>query len=298
MKGDRESAADLKSLLQEGPWDAAVDVSGSVPAVVGRSAELLAPATGHYTFVSTISAYRDWPHAPVDEDSPLWDGYPDLDPVTRQWDPDAYGPLKVGCEMACERAFGKERLLILRPHVVLGPREYVGRLQWWLTRIHRGGDILVPAPDRGIQPVDVRDLSLFLLERVENLDNGVYNVAPKMGEATFGDMLNACADAVGVTNWPIIFVWVDEDWLTSRGVTEWTELPLWRNAAAPWSMRTDRAHAAGLRCRPLTRTVADTWAWLRRGGRPVEHERFSEHGINPAREQMLLKRWLTEHPQS
>lgn len=296
VKGDRERASDLVSLLRAGPWDAAVDVSGSVPAVVGRSAELLGPAVGHYTFVSTISAYRDWPHAAVDEGSPLWSGDPSLDPPTRRWDPDAYGPLKVGCEMACLKAFEKERLLILRPHVVLGPREYVGRLQWWLTRVHRGGKILAPAPDRGIQPIDVRDLAIFLLSQVENHDAGVYNVAPESGKATFADMLKACTEAVGTSRQPVEFVWADEDWLTRAGVTQWTELPLWRNATAPWGMNTDRARAAGLNCRPLAQTVSDTWAWLECGGQPVGHERFTEHGIDPAREAMLIKRWLTEHP--
>jgi hypothetical protein len=29
---------------------------------------------------------------------------------------------------------------------------------------------------------------------------------------------------------------------------------------------TERAQAAGLRCRPVAETVADTWAWLRDGG--------------------------------
>ncbi|GID33349.1 nucleoside-diphosphate-sugar epimerase [Paractinoplanes brasiliensis] len=296
--GDRESPSDLVALAKEGPWDAAIDVSGSVPAVVARSAKILAPAVGHYTFVSTISAYRDWPHAAVDEGSALWDGDPGLDPGTRRWDPDTYGPLKVGCEIACGNAFGSDRLLVLRPHVVLGPYEYVGRLQWWLDRVRRGGRILVPAPDRGIQPVDVRDLSDFLLERVRDGDAGVYNVAPNNDEATFGDMLTACADVVGPADKRVRFVWADEDWLVEQGVTQWTELPLWRNAAAPWSMSAERARAAGLRCRPIAETVADTWAWLHSGGRPVDHERFGEHGIAPDREQELIRRWLTEHPQS
>jgi hypothetical protein len=73
-----------------------IDVSGSVPAVVGRSARLLADVVEHCVFVSTISAYRDWPHAPVTELSPLWDGKPDFDPGTRAWDPDAYGSLRSG----------------------------------------------------------------------------------------------------------------------------------------------------------------------------------------------------------
>jgi hypothetical protein len=84
---------------------------------------------------------------------------------------------------------------------------------------------------------------------------------------------------------------VGEDWLVEQGVVQWTELPLWRNATAPWDMNVDRAHAAGLRCRALTDTVADAWTWLRSRERVVEHERFAEHGIAPGKEAAIIERW-------
>jgi hypothetical protein len=44
----------------------------------------------------------------------------------------------------------------------LGPREYVGRLPWWLHRVKQGGDVLAPGdPSRFIQPIDVRDVADF-----------------------------------------------------------------------------------------------------------------------------------------
>jgi 2'-hydroxyisoflavone reductase len=297
IRGDRENVDDLRRLARQGPWDVVVDVAGSVPAVVSASAKILADVAERSVFVSTISAYRDWPHAPVDEGSALWDGDPDLDPGTRAWDPDAYGPLKVGCEDACRRAFGDERLLILRPHVVLGRYEYVGRLPWWLGRMRRDGRVLAPAPDRAIQPVDVRDLSRFLLDQVEAGARGVFNVAAPPGGETYGDMMRACSQVVADDSVePAELVWVDEDWLVAQGVTQWTELPLWRNAAAPWGMNVDRAVAAGLRTRPLAETVLDAWEWLVGGGQPVAHERFAEHGIAPEREAALIERCLAERP--
>lgn len=42
IHGDRENATDLRRLAAHGPWDVMIDVSGSVPAVVGRSARMLA----------------------------------------------------------------------------------------------------------------------------------------------------------------------------------------------------------------------------------------------------------------
>jgi 2'-hydroxyisoflavone reductase len=299
VTGDREVLADLQTLARRGPWDVVIDAAGSVPAVVQRGAKVLADVAERCVFVSTISAYRDWPHAPVDETSPLWAGDPDADPGTRRWDPDAYGPLKVGCEMACLAAFGERRLLTLRPHVVLGPYEYVGRLPWWLARMRRGGQVLAPAPDRDVQPIDVRDLARFLVGGVEQGTAGVFNVAPPPWAASFADMLLACVAAVAPdAERPVELIWVDEDWLVKQGVTQWTELPLWRNAASPWAMNTERARDAGLRCRPLSETVADTWTWLRAGGQVVAHERFAEHGVAPDREAMLIRRWLFAHPHS
>ncbi|GAA2455939.1 NAD-dependent epimerase/dehydratase family protein [Actinomadura vinacea] len=288
VQGDWEDRWDVARLAGHGPWDVVVDVAGSIPAVVRNVARSLAPVTGRYVFISTISAYRDWPYAPVDESSPLWDSTPDHDPGTRRWDPDAYGPLKVGCELAIRREFGDD-VLVIRPHVILGPHEYVGRLAWWLRRIDRGGRVLAPAPpDRGFQPVDVRDVASFTLDQVGQGSNGVYNVAAPIGRDTYGALLAACKE---VTGGAAEIVWVDEQWLLRQGVVEWTELPLWRALPNAWAMDAGRAQAEGLRCRPLEVTVRDTWAWLSNGGRPVDHERFAEHGIAPAREAGLLAEW-------
>jgi 2'-hydroxyisoflavone reductase len=292
VHGDRERGPDVTRLAATGPWDVVIDVAGSIPAVVRDSARLLADAVGRYVFISTISAYRDWPYQPVSEDSPLWDGDADYDPGTRTWDPDAYGPLKVGCEIALREKFGVDRLLIVRPHVVLGPDEYVGRLPWWLSRMRRGGQVIAPGPNRGIQPIDVRDLCRFVLDQVTHGVHGVFNVAAPVGRETYGDMLTACVDAVaGVADRPVELIWVDEDWLVDKGVVQWTELPLWRNAPAPWEMDVSRALRAGLASRPLAATVLDTWSWLRHGGQPVEHERSAQHGINAAKERQLLAEW-------
>ncbi|MFI5708982.1 NAD-dependent epimerase/dehydratase family protein [Kribbella sp. NPDC051620] len=241
FRGDWESEADVFHLASLGPWDAVIDVAGVIPSLVKRCARALAPVADRYVFMSTISAYRDWPYKAVDESSPLWEADPDYDPGTRSWDPDAYGPLKVGCELAVAREFGADRALVLRPHVVLGPREYVGRLPWWLARVERGGRVIVPAPDRSIQPVDVRDLAAFALDRAEARDVGVYNVAAPPGRDIFSGLLDACRE---VTGGDVESVWVEEQWLIDQGVTQWTELPLWRALPTAWSMATNRAESS------------------------------------------------------
>lgn len=286
IHGDRESLEDLRRLAEAGPWDAVVDVAGSVPTVVRDSARALAGTVGRYAFVSTVSAYAQWPHEPVSEDSPLHPARPDWDPGFRHWDASIYGPLKSGCEAAITREYEPDRVLVVRPGVVLGPHEYVGRMRWWLNRCRRGGRILAPGSvDRVIQPVDVRDVAQFLLDQVAAEASGPFNIAAPPGRDTYGSLLHACLDVTGGT---AEVVWVDEQWLVEHGAGQWTELPLWRTAQGTWAMDASRARTAGLHCRALRDTVADTWAWLADGGEAVEHERQAEHGIDPGKEHDLL----------
>lgn len=81
---------------------------------------------------------------------------------------------------------------------------------------------------------------------------------------------------------------MDQDWLAGQQVRQWTEIPLWRTAPGTWSMDTAKAQSEGLACRPLSETVSDVWAWMNEGGRPVEHERDAEHGIDPTKERRIL----------
>ncbi|MFE5828310.1 NAD-dependent epimerase/dehydratase family protein [Streptomyces erythrochromogenes] len=204
------------------------------------------------------------------------------------WDgPDwYYGRQKAGAERATTAAFGDDRAVILRPGVILGPGEYVGRLPWWLTRAARGGRMLTPgAPDKSIQPIDVRDVAAFALDQAAAEQGGAYNCVAPIGRETMAGFLTACVLATGGDTH---LAWAPDKLLLDHGVQQWTELPLWRTHAGVWKIDSTRAQAAGLVSRPLAETVADTWTWLRAGGAPVEHPRWAEHGITPEREALIL----------
>ncbi|WP_323136042.1 hypothetical protein [Streptomyces sp. NBC_01481] len=53
-------------------------------------------------------------------------------------------------------------------------------------------------------------------------------------------------------------------------------------------MDASKAVATGMRCRPIEKTVADAWAWMRADGHRVEHPRWAEHGIAPEKEAAIL----------
>jgi len=67
LRGDRTSAEDLLQLSAR-DWDAVIDTSTIAPVHVAASAQLLAGHVGHYTYVSTISVYRDQPREPATEE--------------------------------------------------------------------------------------------------------------------------------------------------------------------------------------------------------------------------------------
>ncbi|WP_327296984.1 MULTISPECIES: NAD-dependent epimerase/dehydratase family protein [unclassified Streptomyces] len=289
VRGDREHEEDLARLVEAGPWDAIVDVCGYVPRVVGASVAALAESAPTYLFISSINARPGWPAEPVDESSSRHDGNPDAGP-----DDGDYGKLKAGCEMVVEQRF-PGRTLILEPGLIIGPHDRARRLTWWLRRAAQGGRMVAPgAPDREMQLIDVRDIAIFGLDRIEAEDSGMYMVSGTAANATWGEFLGACSAATGDK---AELVWVDEEILTGHEITVWTELPLWAplegETAAVWKPSSAKAIAAGLHCRPVNESIHSTAAWL--FGPGGLDEAFGEDrtgreakGITPEREQTLL----------
>lgn len=288
-RGDRRNVADLEELADAGPWDAVVDSSGYVPREVLSACKRLQAAAGRYVSVSTVSVYRGWPTEPLSENSEVLYCPPDAGPdfgEDVEDGPTKYGYQKSGCERAAEVTFGSERSTILRPGVILGPYEYVGRLPWWLRRVAAGGRVIAPGtPNKSIQPVDVRDLAEFAIRAIVDEISGVYDVTAPIGRETFGELLNACAQVTGSN---ADFIWVPDRELIAYGVRQWSELPLWRTFPGVWQVDATAAHAQGLNCRALAETVSDTWSWMQEGDALPVDERASEIGLSEEHEQLIL----------
>ncbi len=89
-------------------------------------------------------------------------------------------------------------------------------------------------------------------------------------------------------------VWVTADFLAQQGIGAWTELPFWLppdEAAPHYSADTSRAAAAGLFCRPVADTVADTWAWMQAGGVARPKAGRPPAGLAPEKERAALAAW-------
>lgn len=269
LLGDR--TGDLGALAGRS-WDAAIDTCGFEPGPVARSSAL---EIGHLVFVSSISAYPAWPEEQVDEDSPVWSE-----------EVDDYGPLKVACERAAEAARAG-RVAIVRAGLLCGPYDNIARLSWWIERIAAGGDVLAPgAPGRELQLIDARDLAAWMVQLAERGESGTFNGTAPRGQTTMGAVLEA---AIAATGSDARLHWRADDALVAAGVEPWSELPLWLPAPGNRAVGTERARAAGLRCRPVAETVADTWAWMR-SGEPVSDYRaqMRPDGLRREREAQLL----------
>src|SRR5436190_4166509 len=135
--GDRSS--DL-GRLEGREFDAVIDTCGYLPVELRASAAALA-SCGRYCFVSSISAYASFAHAPVRESDALAasDGIAEDDRDRARH----YGPQKAACERVVAAAFG-ERALIVRPGLIVGPGDPTGRFSHWPWRALAGGEILVP----------------------------------------------------------------------------------------------------------------------------------------------------------
>lgn len=282
VHGDRAEPATLAAVAQGGPFDVVVDTCGFVPRVVLASAQVLAPVCDRYVFVSSISAHPEPYDTVLSEESPVWRCAPDAGP-----DDGDYGVLKAGCERAVTSVLG-DRATVVRPGLILGPLENVGRLPWWLGRLARGGDVLAPgSPDRPFQAVDGRDLAAFCVEAGRRGLGGAFDVTGPAGRDTWGDLLELSAGTTGAGG---RLVWTDDQRVLDAGVGPWTELPMWLppdpDYAHFFDVSTGRARSAGLSCRPLAETVADTWTWLQSLDGPFPAARG--HGIDPAKEAAVL----------
>jgi 2'-hydroxyisoflavone reductase len=256
---------------------------------VGESARILSGHAETYAFVSSISAFRDWPAHPVDESSATHGCTSDAGS-----DDGDYGELKAGCERAVQEGFDG-RVLLLNPGLILGPYENVGRLPWWLRRVARGGALLAPGdPTVEMQVIDARDIAAFGLDHLHAGTEGRFLTSGPPGNTTFGGWLSDC---VAVTRSDAELVWVPDDVLAEHQVEMWTELPLWLPAgpdtAGTWRASVDKALAAGLRCRPVIDTVRDTWSWMTANGVDTlpTYRDTPDHGIDPGKEQVILAAW-------
>ena len=290
--GDRNGQLDA---LKNRKWDVVIDNPTSAPVWVRDAAQILKGNVDRYVFISTISVYADTSKPGTDETAPLakYNG-PDAMKESRESiiasKFQLYGPLKALSEQEAEKWFPKQTLIV-RPGLIVGPRDETDRFSYWPVRIDRGGEVMAPGePSDPVQFIDGRDLAEWIIRMVEKRETGIYNATGPDKTLGVGAMLEGIKTA-NKSN--ANFTWVNTDFLEAQKVAPWSDMPVWvpprGEEAGMGRLSIQRALAKGLTFRPLADTARDTLAWFK--SQPAERQAKLKAGLSPEREAEVLAAW-------
>ena len=257
LVGDRE---DNLEALKNGTWDVVIDNSGRKTKWTEDTAKLLKDRVEFYMYTSSISVYYPFVGEDFSEERSLVTKIPD-DADEQEQQTYAYGVMKATSELATIKYFGQERSMIVRPTLIVGPGDRTDRFPYWLCRLEKGGDIIIPGSrEEVVQYIDVRDLAQWMIRLSENKAAGTYNGSGP----GFAMTTNAFVHGIHANyNSPVRYVQIDDsDFLKENsiiGIQPWViQLPRYAGMS-----RSDnrKAIAAGLQFRPLSQTVRATHKW-------------------------------------
>jgi 2'-hydroxyisoflavone reductase len=290
--GDRNGQLDA---LKDRQWDVVLDNPTSAPVWVRDAAQILKGNVQRYVFISTISVYADTSKPGTDENAPVAK-YTGQDAMKESRETiiaskyALYGPLKALAEAEAEKWFPK-KTLIIRPGLIVGPRDETDRFTYWPVRIDRGGEVLAPGdPGDPVQFIDARDLAEWTIRMVENGETGIYNATGPAKKLGIGEMLDGIK---GANKSNAKFTWVPADFLEQQKVAPWSDMPVWipprGEEAGGNQISNQRAIAKGLTFRPLAETSRDTLAWFK--ALPQDRQSHLKAGLTPDREAEVLSAW-------
>src|SRR5438034_10735714 len=205
--GDRNGQLDA---LKSRQWEVVIDNPTTLPAWVRDAAQILKGNVERYVFISTVSVYGE-PKTGPDENAPT-EKYEGADPYKETLEAmkaggyKTYGPLKALSEKEAEKWF-PGKTLIIRPGLIVGPRDETDRFTYWPVRIDRGGEVVAPGISSDpVQFIDARDLAEWTIRMVENRETGIYNATGPSKQLRVGGMLDQIKAALKSN---ATFAWAD-----------------------------------------------------------------------------------------
>jgi 2'-hydroxyisoflavone reductase len=233
-------------------------------------------------YISTVSVYADF-STPNHESSPVATL---VDETVEEVTGETYGALKALCEQRVTSEIDADRLAVLRPTYICGPGDHTDRFSYWPVRTRMGGEMLWPgSPDDNVQIIDVRDLANFTVDCVDREIHGTYN----MVNADSYGMAGLLEDCRAVTGASVDPIWVDAEFLESKGLTDGRDFPIWRGSDGFAKFSTDRAVRAGMHNRPARETARDLLTWW--DTLPAERTASTRAGLSPEKEAEVLAAW-------
>lgn len=279
--------------LQGREWDAVLDNPTTLPFWVRDVGQALQGRAGRYLFISTLSAYNPAGVEHIDEGSPLhtYDGDPlAVTPeIYAQRQGALYGPMKAAAEAESRRWFGEDAVIV-RPGLIVGPRDGTDRFTYWPLRLERGGDVVAPGDGTDpVQIIDVRDLVEWCVRLVEDGTRGTFNgVGPRL-PLSMASQLHGIQGALS-GDLATRLHWIPAEFLRAQGVRPWSEMTTWFGPNVPLSRTSnERSVAAGLTYRSLAQTTLDTLAWFR--SLPADRQGTLRAGLAVDTEARVLEAW-------
>lgn len=257
LVGDRE---DNLEALKKRKWDVVIDNSGRKTEWTNDTAKLLVDNVGYYMYTSSISVYYPFTGDDFTEGRQLITEIP-ADAEEGEKRTYEYGVMKATSEIATVKHFGEDRSIIVRPTLIVGPGDRTDRFPYWVARLEKGGDVIIPGKaDEVVQYIDVRDLAEWMIRLLENKSAGTYNGSGPGFEMT----TNAFVHGIHASfNSPINYTQIDDIAFLQEnalyGIQPWViQLPKYAGMS-----KSDNSKAinAGLTFRSLSDTVKATKEW-------------------------------------
>ncbi len=255
--GDRE---DNLEALKNRKWDVVIDNSGRKTKWTEDTARLLKDQVEYYMYTSSISVYYPFIGDDFSESRSLVTKVPDNITEDEKYTYE-YGVMKATSELATKEHFGAERSIIVRPALIVGPGDRTDRFPYWLARLEKGGDIIIPGQrNEVVQYIDVRDLAEWMIRLIENKTTGIYNASGP----GFSMTTNAFVHGIHANyNSPVNYIQIDDlDFLKENGIIgiqPWViQLPKYAGMS---KSDNSKAMEADLTFRSLSQTVRDTKDW-------------------------------------
>lgn len=287
LRGFRSADVDDQDLsaLAHRHFDVAVDVWPNDPVEVASAAEFLKDRVGHHLYVSSIAAYdsREFERAGIEENAPLepWNG-----PGRR------YNRGKAESERRLHAALD-EKVTIVRPGPIKGPRDTTPDLLAWLLRAQNGGQHIGPGGgDDPIELVDVKDVARFLMLAIDRSIYGTFNLTGR--PMRFREFLAACNAATGSD---AHFEWIPQAFLRQHGLETDSALrtfagnfPLWRPKGAQpglFQVSSEKAFRAGWQIRAFQETALDCLTDFRSRTQTLDWEDY----LSAQKEAQVLEAW-------
>ncbi len=289
LVGDRENNLEA---LKNRTWDVVIDNSGRKTKWTEDTARLLVDHVGFYMYTSSISVYYPFTGNDFSESRNLVTEIP-ADAKEEEKPTYEYGVMKATSEVATINIFGAKRSIIVRPTLIVGPGDRTDRFPYWLARLEKGGDVIIPGgKDEVVQYIDVRDLAEWMIRLLEHKAAGIYNGSGPGFKMTTNNFVHGIHANF---NSPVNYIQIDDfDFLKENNII----------AIQPWVIQlpdyagmsksdNQKAIAADLQFRPLSETVKATKEWWYSDAVTQERRDNILSGKNSLmkREKEILEKW-------